>query len=205
MAGHADTADTELTDDSAAEEPAVEDSQSPEVDDEVTASDESAATTRGSLKLALVAAVMMVVAVAGVGGWLFYQNYHERQDEQDRDRFLAVGRQAAVNLTTIDFNDADVDVARIIDSATGTFLNDFQQRAQPFIDVVKQVKSKSQGTVTEAGLESVAGNEAQVMVALHVTTSTEGAPESPPRGWRMRINVEKSGDDFKVSNVQFVP
>jgi Mce-associated membrane protein len=32
-----------------------------------------------------------------------------------------------------------------------------------------------------------------------------GSPEERPRAWRMRITVEKLGEDTKVSNVEFVP
>jgi Mce-associated membrane protein len=38
-----------------------------------------------------------------------------------------------------------------------------------------------------------------------VNTTNAGAPEQQPRSWRMRISVEKVGDDAKVSNVVFVP
>ena len=67
---------------------------------------------------------------------------------------MQVGRQGAINLTTLDYEHIDADVQRILDSATGTFDDDFQRRAPSFIDVVKQVKSKSVGTVTEAALEN---------------------------------------------------
>jgi len=53
-------------------------------------------------------------------------------------------------LTTIDYNEADADVQRILNSTTGSFYDDFSKRSQPFVDVVKQARSKSEGTVTEA-------------------------------------------------------
>jgi Mce-associated membrane protein len=96
-------------------------------------------------------------------------------------------------------------VQRILDLATGTFLDDFSKRSQPFVEVVKQAKSVSVGTVTVAGLESVTGNAAQVLVAVSVKTSNAGAPEQEPRAWRMRIVVQEVGDQTKVSKVEFVP
>jgi Mce-associated membrane protein len=116
-----------------------------------------------------------------------------------------VGRQGALNLTTISYTEADADVARILDSATGTFHDDFQKRSQPFIEVVKQAQSKTEGTVTAAGLESVKGDSAQVLVAVSVKTTNAGAPEPQPHAWRMRIDVQKVDDGVKVSNVGFVP
>ena len=110
-----------------------------------------------------------------------------------------------MNLTTIDWQEADSDIQRILDSATGTFYDDFQKRSQPFVQVVKQAQSKSVGTVTEAGLETESGDQAQVLVAVSVKTTNLGAVEQEPRAWRMRIDVQKVGNEAKVSDVQFVP
>lgn len=134
-----------------------------------------------------------------------FRTYQSHQTEQQRERFLQVGRQGAVNLTTIDFAHADTDIQRILDSATGTFYDDFSRRSQPFVDVVKQAKSTSVGTITESVLESESGNQAQVLVAVSVTTSNTGGAEQQPRAWRMRISVQKVGEEAKVSNVEFVP
>jgi Mce-associated membrane protein len=152
----------------------------------------------------LVAAVLMTAVLAGLGGWLGFRYDQSHAEQQDRALFLQVGRQAAVNLTTIDNTRVDADVQRILDSSTGTFHDDFQNRAQPFIAVVKQVKSTTEGTVTEAGLETAQNDGAQVLVAVSVKTSNAGA-EQELRAWRMRISVQKSGSSAKVSNVEFVP
>ena len=87
----------------------------------------------------------------------------------------------------------------------GKFYDEFEKRAQPFVEVVKQAQSKSVGTIAEAGLESESDNGAQVLVAVTVKTSNAGAPQQAPRAWRMRISVQKVGDEAKVSNVEFVP
>jgi Mce-associated membrane protein len=44
-----------------------------------------------------------------------------------------------------------------------------------------------------------------VLVAVSVKTSNAGAPQQDPRGWRMRLSVQKVGDEAKISNVAFVP
>ncbi len=157
------------------------------------------------LRLALIAGLALVVVLAGLTGWLGFRTYQSHQTDEQQKLFLQVGRQGALNLTTIDWQHADQDVQRILDSATGTFYDDFQKRAQPFVEVVKQAQSKSVGTIAEAGLESESDNGAQVLVAVTVKTSNAGAPEQAPRAWRMRISVQKVGDEAKVSNVKFVP
>jgi Mce-associated membrane protein len=157
------------------------------------------------VKLATIAGLVAVVLLAGLTGWLGFRAYQSHQADEQRKLFLEVGRQGALNLTTIDWQQADADVQRILDSATGTFYDDFQKRAQPFVEVVKQAQSKSVGTIAEAGLESESNDGAQVLVAVTVKTSNARAPDQRPRAWRMRIFVQKVGNEAKVSNVVFVP
>ncbi|QLL09839.1 Mce protein [Mycobacterium vicinigordonae] len=157
------------------------------------------------LRLAAAVGLVVVLSLGGLVGWLGVRTYEMRQDQELRELFLRVGRQGAVNLTTIDWQNVNNDIQRILDSATGAFYEDFSKRSQPFIDIVKKVQSKSVGTVTEAGLESVSHNEARVLVAISVKTSNLGAEDQPLRSWRMRLDVQRVGDGAKISNVLFVP
>lgn len=153
---------------------------------------------------ALVTGALILAGVTGLAGWLGYSAYQAQRAQAQRDQFVSVARQGAVNLTTIKYTEVDADVQRIIDLATGSFREDFEQRAKPFIEVVKAAQSKSEGTVTDAGLESQRGDSAQVLVAVAVKSQTAGG-EEPQREWRMRIEVRAVGADAKVSNVVFVP
>jgi Mce-associated membrane protein len=200
------TVEPTATDETALE---ADDTEDTDVDDAEDADDAEVAASRRApwshVKIALVAGLVGVLALAGLTGWLGYRTWESQRAESTRELFLQVGRQGALNLTTINWEQADADVQRILDSATGTFYDDFQKRAQPFAEVVKQAKSKSEGTIAEAGLETSTDDEAQVLVAVTVKTTNAGAPEQQPRAWRMRISVEKLGDEAKVSNVEFVP
>lgn len=200
----ADTSTADLADVDVADQ--VEDGTADEADNGVADYDEAApGKPRSHVRMALIAGLMVVVVLAGLTGWTGYRAYNSYQGEKQRQLFLQVGRQGALNLTTIDWEHAEADVQRVLDSSTGTFYDDFQNRAAPFVEVVKQAQSKSVGSISEAGLESGSKNGAQVLVAVTVNTSNAGAPEQQPRSWRMRISVEKVGEDAKVSNVEFVP
>lgn len=156
-------------------------------------------------RLAAVVGLILVVALSALVGWLVVRTHRATAVDERQSQIVQAARQGALNLTTIDWQRADADVQRILDSATGEFYDDFARRSAPFIKVVKEAKSTSTGTITEAGLESESGDSAQVLVAVAVKTSNVGAPDQQPREWRMRLAVQKVGDVMKVSNVEFVP
>ena len=179
--------------------------------DRATADDEMASGIKDGARVdtshmrqALVSGTIVALVLTALVGWLGFAAYQSHRAQQQRELFIQTGRQGALNLTTIDWQHADSDVQRIVDSATGTFRDEFSERRQPFIEVVKKTQSKSVGTITEAGLESESGNEAQLMVAVSVKTASLGAAEQPSRAWRIRISVMKVGNEVKISNVRFV-
>jgi Mce-associated membrane protein len=154
----------------------------------------------------ITASVAAIVALVGLAGWLGYRVHEDRQEQAQRNLYVQVARQTAINLTTIDYTEVDADIKRVLDSATGGFHDEFQNRSKPFVEVVKKVQSKSEGTIAESGLLSYTKDQAQVLVAVAVKTSMAAAPpDQEPRRWRMRLTVDKAGDGAKVSNVEFVP
>jgi Mce-associated membrane protein len=236
MAEHVDTADRELTstpaepadvtDDpvDAMKQPprveseycepkdpgAVEDPDDVEDYDAVDTGDDAGPSTSrrpiSPVRLAVLVGVIAVIVLGALTGWLGFGAYRVYQAEQLRHLFLQTARQGAINLTTIDWEHADSDVARILDSASGTLHDDFAVRSQPLVEAVKTLKSKSVGTIIEAGVESMSGDAAQVLVVASVKTTLVNQPEQPPRSWRMRVSVQKAADgQAKVSSVAFVP
>jgi Mce-associated membrane protein len=216
MAADVDTPDGELSETGSAESPSAANLDEPDsggedvkdYDAEVVGESgdaEPAKLPNRHLRLAAAIGLVAVVTLAAMVGFLGFRDYQSHQAQEQRELFVQVGRQGALNLTTIDWQHADTDVQRALDSATGAFYDDFSKRQRPFIEVVKKAQSKSTGTITEAGLESESGDQAQVLVAVTVKTSNLGAAEQEPRIWRMRISVQKVDGEPKVSNVAFVP
>ncbi|MFL0291719.1 mammalian cell entry protein [Mycobacterium sp. SMC-18] len=205
MAKHDDTAAGELTDGGgvAVLDPDIDDID--EVDEADVADAPEPAKPKPVRRIAAVIGLVLVVALSALVGWLAVRAHRATQTDERQSQIVQAARQGALNLTTIDWQRADADVQRILDSATGEFYDDFAKRSAPFIKVVKEAKSTSTGSITEAGLESESGDAAQVLVAVAVKTSNVGAPDQQPREWRMRIAVQKVGDVMKVSNVEFVP
>jgi Mce-associated membrane protein len=213
MAEHDDAAAGELTEGSGVavldeEDDDVEqvaESETAEAIEDVDENIDKSAKPKSLRKIAAAIGLALVVTLSVLVGWLSVRTHRLTQAADRQSQVIQAARQGALNLTTIDWQHADADVKRILDSATGDFYDDFAKRSAPFIKVVKEAKSTSTGSITDAGLESQSGDAAQVLVAVAVKTSNAGAQDQEPREWRMRISVQKVGDVMKVSNVEFVP
>ena len=209
MAEHDDAAAGELTEGGgvAVLDPDIDDIEDFDEGDDTAADElvEEPTKPKSVRRLAAVIGLILVVALGALVGWLVVRTQRATGVDERQSQIVQAARQGALNLTTIDWQRADADVQRILDSATGEFYDDFAKRSAPFIKVVKEAKSTSTGSITEAGLESESGDSAQVLVAVAVKTSNVDAPDQEPREWRMRLTVQKVGDVMKVSNVEFVP
>jgi Mce-associated membrane protein len=153
---------------------------------------------------AVAAGLSILLVLSGLAGWLGYRTYEAGQAQQRRALFLEVGRQGALNLTTISGTEAEADMKRILESSTGAFYAQVQNGSQQFVALVQKARTKSVGTVAAAGVESEQGDRAQVLVTVHVNPADTGGSQQPARSWRMRITVQQVAGGAKMSNVEFM-
>jgi Mce-associated membrane protein len=152
-----------------------------------------------------VAGVILVICFTGASVYMVLQHRDTTKHQQREAAFVAGAKQGVLNMISLDFNKAKADVQRVIDSSTGQFKDDFQQRANDFITVVTQSKAVTEGTVNAAAIESMDRDSAVVLVSAtsQVTNSPPGKDE-PPRIWRLRVTVAQVGGQYKMSKVEYV-
>jgi Mce-associated membrane protein len=156
-------------------------------------------------RIALIAGVIAGVVLAGLVGWLGFRAYEAHNLDAQRNLFVRAASQGAANVLSVDYQHADADAQRILDSATGKFYASFARRKQAYIDNAKRTRSQLVATVTDAGLESRNGDRGQVLVAVTVKSSDPAQTHQEPHYWRVRVTVQQMGNTAKVSDVVFVP
>ena len=169
--------------------------------DDAVISGEEPVVVADATRLALITGLVAGIVLAGLVGWLGFRAYEAHTIEAQRNLFVQTARQEAVNLGTVDYHHADADAQRILDLATGKFYAGFSRRKQSYINSAKQSRSKTVGTVTDAGLESQSGDVGRVLVAVTVSSSDPAQAQREPQYGRMRITVQKVGDVVRVSDV----
>lgn len=151
------------------------------------------------------AVIALICAFVAASGYMMWERHQTSERNQRIANFLAAARQGVVNMTSLDFNKAKEDVQRVIDSSTGQFRDDFQQRAKDFTTVVEQSKVVTQGTVNAAAVQSIDGNSALVLVAATSRVTNAAGAKDEPRNWRLKVTVTDEGGQYKMSKLEFVP
>lgn len=151
------------------------------------------------------AVILLICLFAGASAYMVWQHHETTERNQRIANFVAGARQGVVNMTSLDFNRAKEDVQRVIDSSTGQFRDDFQQRSKDFTTVVEQSKVVTQGTVNAAAVQSIDGNSALVLVAATSRITNAAGAKDEPRRWRLRVTVTEDGGQYKMSKLEFIP
>lgn len=150
-------------------------------------------------------AMVLIGALLSASGYITVQHHAAVQDRQRTAAFIAAAKQGVIDMTSIDFQHAEADIQRVLDSATGQFKDDFAKEANDFVMASKQSQVVSRGVVNTAGVESMDRDSAVVLVsATSFVTNLAGAKEES-RSWRLRVTVAKDGDQIKMAKLVYVP
>ena len=154
---------------------------------------------------ALAAAALLIGALLALTG-LMLVKHNEAAAARAQDRiFIEAASEGIVALLSIDHDRAEADVQRILDLSIGAFRDDFASRAGDFIATAQKGKSVTKGAVTAAALESTGDDNAVVLVAATSQVTNASGARDDPRPWRMSVTVSRDEDQWKMSNVEFVP
>ncbi|HWH29956.1 MAG TPA: mammalian cell entry protein [Mycobacteriales bacterium] len=150
---------------------------------------------------------LLLVCLAGLAGVLLLglEAREQRLLERDRQAALQAARQAATNLTSISHRSADDDIERILDVATGELAEQFRSEREALTALLGSSRSTSEGEVLAAGVQSLEGRSATVLVAADATVTTAETGEDSPvlQRYRMSVDLRKVGDRWLAERVLF--
>jgi len=155
--------------------------------------------------LAAVLAVACTAALITLSVLMVISHRQQAAEDQRRAEFTAAARQSVVTLMSLDFNKAKEDVQRIIDNSTGQFHDDFKNQAEDFIKVAQDSKVITEVSINSTGVESMTDDSAVVLVSATSRVTNSAGAKQEPRSWRLSVNLERIGDQIKMSKVEFVP
>jgi Mce-associated membrane protein len=150
-------------------------------------------------------AVACTAALITLSVLMVVNHRNQAAEQQRRAEFAAAARQSVVTLMSLDFNKAKDDVQRIIDNSTGQFRDDFKNQADDFIKVAQDSKVITEVVVNATAVESMTNDSAVVLVSATSRVTNSAGAKQEPRSWRLSVNLQREGDQIKMSKVEFVP
>lgn len=166
-----------------------------------TQSSGEASSRRRWLLVALLGTLVVLSLAALVLAWQLRQANAEEEARQDALRYA---KQTAVNLTSISFQDLDNDIQQVIDSATGEFEEDFASRSDNLREVLTTNQVVSEGTVLEAALTRADEDTATALLVVDATVRNTENPDGGVNTYRMKLELERQGDQWLTSMLEFV-
>jgi Mce-associated membrane protein len=159
---------------------------------------------RNRTRLALYAGAAALLLLLAGALLLGLQLRSAAQEQAARDAALSAARQSALNLTSIDQQDFEDDVAAVLDGATGEFRSDFAARADDLERLLTENDVVAEGQVLESALVRSDRQSATALVVVDSTVRNAATPDGRVNSYRMRLELEKVGDRWLTSVLEFV-
>jgi Mce-associated membrane protein len=150
-------------------------------------------------------AAVALVALLVLSGLMIWSHHKVAQREQLSTEFATGARQGVVNLMSLNFNNGQADLQRVLDSTTGSFHDDFEKSQKDFLTVMKDSKVVTSTAVTSTAIESMTSDSAVVLLTATSQVANNASQQPTPRSWRLSVTVNKENDQIKMSKVEFVP
>lgn len=158
---------------------------------------------RGRL-VAIGAASVLLCALLGLSGFMAWQDHATDQSRQREGEAAAVARQGVVNIMSLDFTNAQGDIQRVLDSATGKFREDFEAESEFLVQALEESKVVTEVTVNGVAVESLTDDAAVVLVSANSQASNQGDDRRDPQQFRVAVTLARDSGALKVSQVDFL-
>lgn len=159
----------------------------------------------GRKRIVAVLAALCTAALLAASGYMIHVQGHLQAEQRQQAEFVAAARQVVVTLMSIDFTNPQQSVQRIVDNSTDPFRAEFQSAADDFIKVAQDAKVTTKASANAAAVESITAESAVVLVSASSTVTNEAGAVEAPRSWRLKVDMQREGDQIKMSKVEFVP
>lgn len=123
------------------------------------------------------------------------------------DEAVAAGRTQALNIMTLNYGTAKRDLQRVVDTSIGKMHDQYAQAESGTIATATSEKSVSTGTILSAGLSSLKGNTAEVLVAGDATVAFPASGKTKAGKvkvhYRFRLEMQKTKNGWRSSQLAF--
>jgi len=153
--------------------------------------------------IAAALAALTFCVLLGLGSAMAWSHHVAQTHRHQREHAADVARRGVIDVMSLNFVNAEDDVQRIMDNATGKFKQEFQ--GQQFILVRQLIESKvvTHVTVTAVAVQSASDDSAVVLVAATSQAANIKDPHPAPKRFRVVVTLAKDQGRLKISQLTY--
>jgi Mce-associated membrane protein len=148
---------------------------------------------------------VVVVALAVAAGWLGVSAWQTQDKIHQRDAAEQAARQTAVNLASIDYRTVNQGIDRVLSGMTGEVKSQWATQSKTIADTATKSQSMSTVQSVRAGVVSIDGDSAEVVVAVSAVTTSPKVRQGAPRYYRFTMDLTRTDGRWLVSKLGLVP
>lgn len=157
-------------------------------------------SVRTRILLGLTALVVIAAAVvAGIGG---YRYWDHRQSEQSRTDAVAAATRTVSAMFSYEYQTVEQELPKAADGLAPDFKADYLELIdKAIVPGAKEKELTVEATTQAGGVVSADRAHAVVLLFLNQVTTSKESPQGTTTGSRVRVALDKSGDQWLVASV----
>lgn len=144
---------------------------------------------------------MGFVALAGVGGWMYWNGVELRGEQVTRDELAPLATQQIPRVFGYDYQTVERSLNEVYPLLTPDYRQEFQDRANK--EIIPQARERqlvNQANVVGVGVLDAQRNSASVMVYMNRTV-TDKSKTSIYDGSRLRVDYQKIDGKWLIEDI----
>jgi len=151
------------------------------------------------------AVFFLVTALAlGVVTWQGTAWFQDHRSDDRRQAAVEVAEDQVLDLTTLDTKTVHAKLKAMGERLSGDFKRQFDGFSKTFAQAVTADKISATGRVRSVAISSYDEDKASVLVATTVQVSDGDKKQATQRDYRMRVLLDRDGDAWLVTGMEFV-
>ena len=156
-------------------------------------------------KLWFVAGFTVIGLVIAVSGELELNHRVAEHRRTSSREFADAARDSMATMLTVGAATARADIQRFVDSTTGGLKAGLLLGGDELVAAAEKSAASTKGVVQAVAVQSMTDNAATVLVAATSEVSATGRARPELRPVRLVVDLQRNGDQIKVSKVEIVP
>lgn len=147
----------------------------------------------------------LAVVLLGTTAFFGWSVYNNSDAASTREAILVASRQEALALTTLSSQSGSKDYQAVLNGSAGDLKDEISAGKSQFLKGLGTAGVTSTGHVLDAGVQSVNGGSAKVLIDVQATVSNKQTANKPEqRAYHWQLNLVSSDGKWLVTNLEFV-